>query len=68
MRGYLALLSFAALSAGQAIDVYSGKSAGLSQHTIYMPKTSGKIPVLVWSSGGCIRDGKGFSSVMCELC
>jgi len=53
----LTLLSFAALSAGQAIEVYSGKSDGLSQHTVYMPKTTGKVPVMVWSSGGCIRDG-----------
>ena len=38
MRGYLAILSFAAFSASQQIDVYSGKADGLSQHTIYMPK------------------------------
>jgi hypothetical protein len=68
MRGSLAILPFAAFSASQQIDVYSGKSDGLSQHTIYMPKTSGKIPVLVWGSGGCMRDGKGSSSVLHMQC
>jgi len=57
MRGSLAILSFVASAAGQGIEVYSGKADGLSQHTIYMPKTSGKVPVLVWGSGGCMRDG-----------
>jgi hypothetical protein len=56
MLSSLTLLSLAALSAAQ--KVYSAKDDGLSQHTIYMPDTPGRIPVLVWSSGGCIRDGR----------
>jgi hypothetical protein len=58
MLSSLTVLSLAALSAAQ--NVYNAKSDGLSQHTIYMPSTSGKIPVLVWSSGGCMRDGKSW--------
>jgi len=53
----LAVLALAALSAAQGIDTYNAKSDGLSSHTIYMPKGSGKVPVLVWSSGGCMKDG-----------
>jgi len=68
MRGSLAILSFVAFSASQQIDVYSGSADGLSQHTIYMPKTTGKIPALVWGSGGCFRDGKGSSSVVHMQC
>jgi hypothetical protein len=55
MLGSLAVLSLAVFAAAQ--KVYSAKEDGLSQHTIYMPDTAGKIPILVWSSGGCIRDG-----------
>jgi hypothetical protein len=68
MRRSLAILSLVAGSASQQINVYSGKADGLSQHTIYTPKTSGKIPVLVWSSGGCIRDGKVSSCVVNTQC
>jgi hypothetical protein len=57
MLSSLAILSLVALSAAQAIQPYSGKDDGLSQHTIYMPNTQGKVPVLVFSSGGCFRDG-----------
>jgi len=56
MRGTLAVLSLTAISAAQ--NVYSGKADGLSAHTIYMPTNApGKIPVLIWGSGGCIREG-----------
>jgi hypothetical protein len=66
MLGSLAILSLAVLAAGQ--KVYSAKEDGLSQHTIFMPDTPGKIPVLVWSSGGCIRDGKlcGAFKILCR--
>lgn len=56
MRGPLIILSLTAISAAQT--VYSGKAEGLSSHTIYMPTNApGKIPVLIWGSGGCQRDG-----------
>jgi len=53
------LLSLATLVVGQKINVYNAKDVGLSQHTIYMPEStpSGKIPVLLWASGGCMREG-----------
>jgi hypothetical protein len=60
MRNHLAILSLTAISAAQ--NVYSGKADGLSAHTIYMPTNApGKIPVLIWGSGGCMRDGKSYS-------
>jgi len=56
MRGSFLVLPLAAICTAQ--NVFSGKADGLSQHTIYMPESSpGKIPVLIWSSGGCQRDG-----------
>jgi hypothetical protein len=66
MRSSLTILSLAAFSVAQDISVYSARADGLSQHTIYMPKTPGKIPVLVWSSGGCMRDGN-FSGGMVHI-
>jgi hypothetical protein len=57
----LALASLTAIATAQS--VYSGKADGLSQHTIYMPTNApGKIPVLIWGSGGCQRDGMFHSS------
>jgi hypothetical protein len=58
MRNSLMMLPLVALSAAEGISVYNGKSDGLSQHTIYMPNMTSKVPLMVWSSGGCIRDGK----------
>jgi hypothetical protein len=66
MIGSVVVLSIAALSAAQAVQPYSGKDDGLSQHTIYMPKTTGKVPALVFSSGGCFRDGKIEPSYSCH--
>ncbi len=57
MYGSFATLALVALSSAQGVNVYNAKLDGLSQHTIYMPSTKGKFPVLVWSSGGCIGDG-----------
>jgi hypothetical protein len=57
MHVLLAVLALPALLAAQDVNVFDAKSEGLSSHTIYAPKSAGKIPVLVWSSGGCIRDG-----------
>ena len=59
MYGLFAFLSLAVVSAAQEINVYNAKDDGLSQHTIYMPENAtGKIPVMVWGSGACARDGK----------
>jgi hypothetical protein len=57
MRSFLAILSLVGLSVSQTIETYSGKDDGLSQHTIYKPNTKEKVPVLVFSSGGCFREG-----------
>jgi len=61
MRLSITSLLLASVAVAQESNVYSGKADGLSQHTIYMPATKGKVPVLVWSSGGCIRDGEHVS-------
>jgi hypothetical protein len=60
MYSKIALL-LAAISTAQNINVYSGKDDGLSQHTVYMPTdVKGKVPVLIWASGGCAREGNEF--------